>query len=235
MPSLFGTTAYLAVDFQNPTSGGVNQTGFSQFAGGTSQSGVTTLPFSTVNGTVNVSVNLPAAGGAGYFHRTPTLSNSGSLTYADLYNDFAYSNSPNAFVPNQTDTLTVTLSGAGVSANTAYSLTFYSWDNRAASGLHTVTISGISGTTGPNGVIVSDFATPPTTNDQYSATQIYVSDGSGNLTFLVSDFYGVISDTRSGVRLNALVLAAAAPEPGTLALLGAGLGALALWSRRRRG
>jgi hypothetical protein len=233
VPSVFGSTIFLAVDFQNSISG-VNQTGFSQFAGAASQPGISSNTYSTVNGNVTVSLNLPTAGGAGYFHRTPTISDSGALTYADLYNDFAYSNSPCGGCANQTDTLTVTLSGPGVSASTTYDLTFYSWDNRAASGSHTVTISGMSGTTGPNGVILSDFATPPTTNNQYSTTQLYVSDSSGTLTFLVSDFYGFISDTRSGVRLNAVVLSSA-PEPGSLALLGVGLGVLALRTRQRRG
>lgn len=233
----FASGALLSIQFEQ-SGVSTTQTGFSAFSGNGSQTGVTTLPFSTVNGTVNVSVNSQVDAnnlGGGYFLRPPAITNSGSLTTADLYNSYVYNNSTNGFSPNQTTSITLTLSGAGISASTPYLLTFYSWDNRIAaessspSG-HQVTFAGVSGTTG-TASLVSHFGIAPTADNTYAVTQPYTSSASGNLTFTISDFYGtLVSDARSGVRLNGFVLAV--PEPSTVALSLFSL--TALMARRRR-
>ena len=234
----FASGALLSIQFeQNGAS--TTQAGFSAFLGNASQTGVTTLPFSTANGTVNVSMNSQVDAndlGGGYLFRSPAISNGGSLTTADLYNSFVFNNSTNGFQINQTTSITLTLSGAGISPSTAYLLTFYSWDNRSGgesfspSG-HQVTFAGASGTTGTTS-LVSHFGTAPTADNTYAVTQSYTSSASGNLTFTISDFYGALSngDARSGVRLNGFVLAVPEPSTVTLSLLSL----TALMARRRR-
>lgn len=216
------------------------QAGFSAFTGSASQPGLTSQSFSTVEGQVDVSVNAPSGSGqlgGGYFFRSPGISNGGSLTYANLYSSFAYNNSSNGFSPNQTTSLTLTLSGAGIKPSTFYDLKFYAWDSAileqsfSPSG-HQVTFAGISGTSGTTS-LVSHYGTAPTSNDTYAVTKKYTSDSSGNLTFLISDFYGTLSNgaARSGIRLNGFELAV--PEPSRALLLLFGLSALIARRRRR--
>ena len=237
--SVFARAALVAVQFEQ-TGVSTTQAGFSPFSGNGSQTGVTSLPFSTVAGTVNVSLNTQIDVnnlGGGYFMRPPGITNSGALTFADLYNSFVFNNSSNGFTPNQTTSITLTLSGAGISASRAYQLTFYSWDNNPAGESfspkgHQVTFAGVSGTSG-TASLVSQFDTAPTANNTYAVSQNYTSDSSGNLTFLISDFSGTLSGgaARSGVRLNAFQLNTV-PEPGTVTLCLLSLGVC--MARRRR-
>jgi hypothetical protein len=237
--SAFAATSYLSVAFQNNSDNpALLPAGFVQFLGASSQTGITSEVFATVNGNVTVTVNAQVDGanlGGGYFDRGG-LSNSGAFTYAALYNSFTYNNSSASFAPTATTSISLTLSGPGISASTAYSLTFFSFDTdqgRSTTGTHTATISGQSGTTGTNAVIVWTDAAPPATNNQYSNTQAFLSDGSGHLTFLVSDTYNFNTDSRSGVRLNAFILAPV-PEPGSVVLVGGGVVLLGLLWRKRR-
>jgi hypothetical protein len=141
--SVFGSTAYLSVDFQNTAD--TTQTGFLQFSGAASQTGVTSETFSTVNGNVTVTVDAQIDSsdlGGGYFDRGG-LTNSGAFTYASLYNSFTYNNSSATFSTSATTSLSLTLSGPGISALTSYNLTFYTFDpdtGRSATGTHTTTI-----------------------------------------------------------------------------------------------
>ncbi len=93
---MLASTSYLSVDFQQ--TGDTVQSGFQQFAGGTSFSSMS-VPFATSGGTVTVTLNIPIDAndlGGGLFDRGG-LSNSGAFTYASLYNSFAYNNSSCSF------------------------------------------------------------------------------------------------------------------------------------------
>jgi hypothetical protein len=230
------------VDFQ--IAGDTTQAGFNQFLATSSQPGPTTEVF----GSFSVTLTAQADGldlGGGDFDRNQSggifspLSNSGAFTYANLYNSFAFNNSTQSFAANATSSLSVVLSGSGISPLTTYSLTVYSFDSDAGrsvtTGTHHVTATGASGTTGSSSALVWSDTSRPTSNDQDSISALFTSDGSGNLTVLVSDSYTGNQDSRSGVRLNALVLNPT-PEPSAfpLTLLGAASGALGLWRRRRR-
>lgn len=237
------------LDFQE--NGDTVQPGFTQFAGPLSQSS----PYSLTFGNYTVTLTAQSDGsdlGGGFFDRNQSggifspLANSGSFTYASLYNSFAYNNSSLSFASSASTSLSVSISGAGINPLTAYTMTFFSFDSDAGrqstSGTHSVDIGGISGTTGSHlGITWSDTA-PPTTNGQYSASGIFGSDASGTLTFLVTDSYSGNQDSRSGVRLNALILDTAAPstatpEPSTLGTIAsalAGGAAFSMFLRRRR-
>ena len=215
-----------------------------QFLATSSQPGPTTEVFGNYDVTLTAQADALDLGG-GDFDRNQSggafspLVNSGAFTYANLYNSFAFNNSTQTFAANATSSLTVVLSGPGISPLTAYGLTFYSFDSDAGrpvtSGTHHVTATGTSGTIGTSGTLVWSDTSQPTSNDQDSLFSFFTSDASGNLTVLISDSYAGNQDSRSGVRLNALVLNPA-PEPGAfmLTLLGVASVALGLWSQRRR-
>jgi hypothetical protein len=234
--------ALLSLDFQQ--NGDTVQSGFTQFAGPITQSAPYSLTFGAFTVTVTAQVDGQDLGG-GFFDRsqtggpfTPPLTNSGAFTYANLYNSFAYNNSSNTNASTAATSLTVSISGAGITALTPYSLTFFSFDSDSGrpstTGTHTVSFTGLSGTTGSSSNIIWSDTARPTTNNQDSTTGIYTSNGSGTLTFLVSDTYVGNTDSRSGVRLNALILDTLAPEPGTLGMIALAIAGAAVFSRRRR-
>ena len=167
-------------------------------------------------------------GTVAFFNRN-NMDDAGSLTTATLYEDFAYINGGGGGSGSPKSTSLV-LSGAGIAENTAYQLTFYSFDPVGSAGTHTVSFSGSAGTTGSAANIVWTGSTNPTTDGQYATTGTFTSDGSGVLTVTVSDSWTGATDV-TGLRLNGFVLDV--PEPGSLALLG--LGGLLIGARRRRG
>lgn len=231
--TLFGSNAFLSVDFQQ--NGDTVQSGFTQFSGTTSQS-LLTQSFATIFGNVDITINSPVDAnniGGGFFNRGG-MTNSGAFTYSNLYNSFAFNNSSCNFCANATSQLLITISGAGIAPSTAYRLTFYSFDTdhgRAVStGTHTVTVFGVSGTSGTSTPFTWTDSAPPTANGQYSVTQAFVSDATGSLHFLMNDSYVNNFDSRSGVRLNALEISNV-PEPATLLLFAAGLAGI-VWRRR---
>jgi len=230
----------LMLDFQQ--NGDTVQPGFTQFAGPSSQ----TTPYSLSFGVYTVTVSAPTDGqdtGGGFFDRNQTggifspLANSGAFTYANLYNSFAYNNSSNAFASSAVTSLTVSISGTGIAPSKSYLLTFFSFDSdagrNASTGTHSVSITGLSGTTGTPADITWSDSARPTTNNQYSATEQFTSSATGTLTFQVADFYTGNSDSRSGVRLNALILDNA-PEPGTLGMIALAFAGFAVSSLLRR-
>ncbi len=230
----------LQVEFQQSSSD-TPQSGFSQFVAGSGPIAPTTETFGNYNVTLTAQTDSADLGG-GDFDRNQTggsfsaLSNSGSFTYATLYNSFAFNNSSVTGGSTESTNLTVALNGAGISPSTTYLLQFYSYDTDAGrpatSGTHQFSVAGASGTTGSTGVLTWADTSHPTSNNQDSIFGNFTSDATGKLTFLVSDTYTGNLDSRSGVRLNALILSV--PEPGTLMLLAVGCGALGVWRRRRK-
>ena len=137
------------------------------------------------------------------------LSNGGSLTVADIYNDFVFSNGP---IPNGSLSMTLALAGAGIAANTPYLLTFYSFDPLASQGSHSVSFDGASGTAGSAPAISYDSSVNPTTDDQYATTGIFTSDGAGVLTISLADNWTGATES-TGIRLNGFVVG----DPGASA------------------
>ena len=164
----------------------------------------------------------------GFFNRTD-LDNSGSLTAADLYEDFVFANGTLGGGGSPLS-MTLTLSGAGISASTSYNLTFFSYDSVSSAGSHTVSFNGASGTSGSAPDILWTGGSNPTTDGQYATTGTFTSDGTGVLTIDLEDNWIGATDS-TGIRLNGFELDAI-PEPSAAALLA--LSGLALLRRRRK-
>ena len=203
--------ALLGVDFQNSNGvsvAGVTQAGFVAFdnthstgTGGTATYGsfnVTVSGLDALNGTIE-----------GLFNRGG-VANGGALTFADIYNDFAFNNS-NA-------PITLQLTGAGITPNTRYNLTFYSFDNLTSEpNTHMVSFTGTAGTTGSPALINTTPASDPTTNGQYASTGTFTSNAAGVLTVQARNVGPIVANW--GPRLNAFEIdLAPAAAPGTQAL-----------------
>ena len=174
-PSVYA--GFLNVDFQNSTTAvpGVTQTGFNSFTevDGANPTGKT---FSTTQGNINLQVSGEDTAVGGFFTRsTNLLTNSGSFTYADLYNDFIFKNS----TTNQ-----INFVFSGLAQNQQYQVTFFSYDNSTAMAdgptSHDITFTGIDGSTGTSAVSYTS-GVPPLTNAQYAVTAQFTTDGTGTL------------------------------------------------------
>jgi|GEM_PF-2298682 len=187
--------ALLAIDFNHNTS--PTESGFigqnSSSVVHSTTAGNLTVSYSGQQGTFDRGVGATATHG----------------TNTDLYRDFIFDNST---------TMVLTLSGPALSANTAYELTFYAFDEAQDS---SVSFAGTSGTAGSVGPIVSTADADITSLGQFAATGTFISDGAGILTITTG------AGTRP--RINGFSII---PEPSTTALLG--LGGLALILRRRK-
>jgi hypothetical protein len=224
----------LAVDFQNSNNvsnppGAVLETGFVNFDNTHSTGGGNA---SATYGSINVAMSGMDTLIDGLFNRGPGMVDAGSMTYADLYNDFAFKNG-DAFGGGSPQSMTLTLSGAGIAANTAYDLTFYSYDDLATQGSHSVTYAAAAGTVGSAGPLAYVSGATPTSNGQYASTGTFTSNGAGVLTVSMTDAYSGATQS-TGIRLNAFELSSVnvVPEPSTAVL--AALGLLGLMGTRRR-
>lgn len=193
----------LAVDFGRVISGSPTavQAGFNGMAGAPVEA-TRTEAFGAYTVTV---------AGEGFFSAGFNAGNA-DPSVAALYEDYYYHNATAAGVG-------ITLSIAGVTPNTDYDVTVWSYDmDNIFSPTPTLwTPAGI--TTGSSGSVVN-IATPfPTTLNDYSTT-LRVRSTTGTL-----DIFGTTTGGAGGTRINGFSLSAV-PEPATTAL--AGLGALVI-------
>ena len=201
------------VDF-NQTGNIHNQTGFSDFD--RPSSGVS-LPSSQTYATPegNLTVSLTSNEQGDFFRGGFT--NSGAFTYADLINDFAYS--------NLSPTLGFELSGPALLPNTAYTITVWGVDHAISPSTETITATGT--TTGTSGTIAYTGATPTSNTDPgISTTVVFTSDPTtGKIDFS--------ANLTSGPRVNGFQIdLVQTPEPASAGLLM--FSATALLARRRR-
>jgi len=160
--------------------------------------------YNATHSTVDGDVTVDIAGAQGFYAYV------GGGTNPALFDDFIFKNG---------GTITMTLSGAGISASTDYDMTFWAYYGAEA---RNTTIDGSAGTTGPSlGPIA--FVNPPTSLSDNAASGTFTSDSSGVLTFAVSG-------TNARPAINGFQIAV--PEPATMALLG--MGGLMMLRRRRR-
>ncbi len=195
----------LSVDFQHATNAtaGVTQSGFQAFQNNVDPSTSDTRSFATIAGNILVTISGKTSANDGMFTRGG-VANVGSLTFADIYNDFAFNNINTG--PNG-NKLALSLSGAGITPNTDYSLTFWSYDSLAGQGNHSVAINGISGTVGSAVPIVYTPGVNPTTNLQYATKATFTSDGLGVLNIeLIDTITGTVTAPTTGIRLNGIEL-----------------------------
>jgi hypothetical protein len=197
----------LAVDFGRVISGSPTavQPGFSGIAG------------APVEGTrtENVGIYTVTVTGEG-FYSSPTAIDPG---VAALYQDYYYHNSP-------VNGVGVALSIGGVTANTDYDLTLWSYDgDQIFSATPTLwSPQAGSNTTGTSGSI-TNFAIPTPTSLAEYATTIRVKSTTTTL-----DIFGTTTAGGGGTRLNGFELNQV-PEPSTMILAGIGI-AMALAYRR---
>ena len=136
---------------------------------------------------------------------------------AALFGDFIFDNS---------GPFTMTLSGPGISADTDYDMTVWSFYGAQA---RNTTITAISGTTGTTlGPIA--FVNPPTSLSDNAASGLFTSDSSGNLTFSL----GAGRPAINGFTITAVGGGGAIPEPATMCALGLAVAGLGGYVRKRR-
>ena len=198
----------LSVDFQNSNGvsvPGVTPPGFVAFDNthATGGSGATAY------GQFNVALTGMEPALDGLFNRGG-VTNGGSLTLADVYNDFAFNND------GTPSSLTLTLAGSGIRPNTNYDLTFYSYDDLGTAAAHSVAYTGTAGTSGSAGPLAYTTGVDPTTDGQYASTGTFTANVSGVLTINMVDTNPGGND---GIRFNALQIdGPAAPLTGPTAL-----------------
>jgi len=194
--AMASTNLALKVDFQNTTTTGAPETqvGFFDF----NESDVGSATYPTRAGEVKVTLSGMDTILQGFYNRGG-VGNGGNLTFAGIYNDFAFKNGASP------QSLTLTLSGQGIAARERYKLTFYSYDQEITTGTHSVLFSGGSGTTGSAGPLVYTGGQTPTSNSAYSVTGVFKADAMGTLTLSMVDTF---SGNDTGIRLNAFEITA---------------------------
>ncbi|MEX2308378.1 MAG: hypothetical protein WD738_12325 [Pirellulales bacterium] len=185
----------LAVDFGRVTATGPTpvQPGFSGMAGAPVEP-LSSAPFGPYTVTVS---------GEGFFSAG---FNAGNVdpSVAALYEDYYYHNST-------TNGVGITLSIAGVTPNTPYDVTLWSYDEDNIFSPTPTTWGPTGSTSGTSGVVVN-FAAPYPTDLSYNRTTIRVNSTTSTL-----DIFGTTTAGSGGTRLNGFKLSRI-PEPCTAAL-----------------
>jgi hypothetical protein len=164
---------------------------------------------------------------------TPT--NSGSLTFAQIYDDFIFAGATTG--PTGGMDLTIN-SGGQLAPNTQYQISIYSFDSGSTPLPQPRTAQWLDGNNGNALVTNTAFsgATLPTSDGQYKFTGVALTDASGNLLLKGRDTTGFEPTTAAavspGVFLNGFEINVV-PEPASLGFVA--LGALGMARSRRRG
>lgn len=189
----------LAVDFSHLAAAGPTpvQPGFSDMTGATSEAS-RTEPF----GPYTVTVQGEGFYSAGF--------NAGNVdpSVAALYEDYYYHNST-------TNGVGVTLSISGITPNTDYDVTLWSYDEDNIFSV-TPTTWGPSGTTTGTSGSITNVASPYPTDLSFNRTTIRVQSTTSTL-----DIFGTTTGGTGGTRLNGFELSRV-PEPSTAVLTAIG-------------
>jgi PEP-CTERM motif-containing protein len=215
---------FLSVDFNNSQQ--ITENGFVSLWGGNPDS-FSSATYSTSEGNVTVTVSI-AGGTTGFWNRDNTiLTDDGAFTYAELYNDFVFS--------NEGGTISIDLSGPGILANVDYDITWYSLGNCCEPGpsMGVFQSDAASGTTGSTISYTWDSAIVPTSNDQFAYTGTWSSTaGTLGIDALWVD-NGISPPGGQNNRVNGFQIAISTPEPTSLILMSLGLLGLG-FSRRKK-
>jgi hypothetical protein len=160
---------------------------------------------------------------------TPT--DSGALSFAQIYDDFIFAGTSTGF----TGGMDLTVSGGSLLPNTPYFVSIYAFDTGSTAAPVPRTAAWTDANNANALVLATSFdgAMSPTTNSQYRSTGIARTNGAGALmlrgrnTIPMATAGGVTP----GVFINAFEINTI-PEPTTLVLLT--FAGLAAWRKRRR-
>ncbi|HEX3601427.1 MAG TPA: hypothetical protein VHU84_14845 [Lacipirellulaceae bacterium] len=145
---------------------------------------------------------------------TPT--NSGSLTYADLYDDIIFAGASTG----PTGGLDLSVSGGALVANTPYLVSIYSFDSGSTPAPQPRTANWLDGNNANALVVATTFngGTLPMANDQYKFTGVAMTDASGQLLLHARNTtgYAAAGGATIGVVINGFEIAEV-PEPTSLA------------------
>jgi len=134
------------------------------------------LSFETVPTETYGSVTVASSDSQGNpYDRGGVTDNPPGFTYGELYRDFIYHN---------TSPFNMTI--AGLIPSETYDIALFSYDDGLGAVSVTTTFTPTGGTLGSNAVVTYFSGSDPVTDYEYSDTQRWVSDGSGQLTFTIS-------------------------------------------------
>ncbi|MBT3295647.1 MAG: hypothetical protein HN383_10275 [Verrucomicrobia bacterium] len=154
----------------------------------------------TTSGASDGGITLGITGAGGIITRGAAVDGvDPGFTYANLYNDWLYGTS-------------VDFSISGLDANTAYEITWYSYDDNNTVYNNIITAKAGSNTTGDTLLTTSGGRVPPKANDDLAFTGTWTST-TGTLDLTNVDAF------TSGVRVNGIEISAAiggGSTPGTL-------------------
>lgn len=229
----------LAVDFDTSSAVGDTETGFNKFNVTTGDVGpVTVVTYgaytvrlagdSSIDGNGLLDNSDGGTTATGYLGRKRSVpaADTGSFTYSELYKDIV--------IGKDSDANSLVLQIAGLEANTAYSLTLYSYDGSSTgsqstfftnrTGLSAAAAGTALGSVSWTNPYTFDSSTP---NSVFSLTTTITSDANGLIT--IASGGGGFSGRMNGFEI------ATVPEPATSLGLGfAGLGLLLRRRQRRR-